>query len=92
MTDKFSPFRDALESLIGAIPLMIDKDNFPLCQNLEGVSSYQELDDETIGRLQDFCCEHARPSWATGESMMDAADLIVERAIENANINHEGII
>jgi len=29
---------------------------------------------------------NACPSWATGESMISAADLLVERAIENANL------
>ena len=86
MTNEIHPFQGAIESLVGALPLMIGNDNFPLAQKLENVINSSELDDETSDRLYDYCCLHARPAWATGESMIAAADLIVERAFDNANL------
>jgi hypothetical protein len=86
MNNEIHLFRDALEVLIGAIPLIIGANNFPLWEKLEGVNSWRELDGETISKLQDFCCKNASPAWATGESIIDVADFIVERAFENGNL------
>lgn len=83
---QIHPLKNAIEALIGPLPLMIGKDNFPIAQALENVIYSTELDDQIILRLQDYCSSHARPAWATGESIIDAADLLVERAIENANL------
>jgi hypothetical protein len=80
------PFRDAIESLIGALPLITGKDNFPIAQKLENILYSKELDGETIDRLSDYCNLHPSPVWATGESLIDAANLIVERAFENVNL------
>lgn len=75
-----------IESLIGFMPSKSGFDNFPLADKLENILYSNELDDETNERLQDFCCYHAKPAWATGGSIVEAADLLVERAIENANL------
>lgn len=39
--------------------------------------------------LQEFCADKSKIKWATGLSILDAADLIIEGAIENANIKDE---
>lgn len=55
---------------------------------LEGVYKFNDITDEHVQEaLQSWCSEHARPVWATGLSMIEAAELIVEMAIENANID-----
>jgi hypothetical protein len=83
---KIHPFTDAIESLIGVLPLMTGSDNFPIAQNLENILYSKDLDDETIGRLCDHCNLHPNPVWATGGSLICAANLIVERAFENTNL------
>lgn len=67
-------FREALKVLIGKEPPM-------------EVPPYgaHDMGDEVIA-LQDWCSENARPSWATGLSMIEAAELIVQQALDNANI------
>jgi len=70
-------FREALKVLIGKEPPM----------EVPPYGSH-DMDDEVL-RLQDWCAEHARPSWATGLSMIEAAELIVDQALENANIKEE---
>jgi hypothetical protein len=83
---EIHPFRDAIESLIGVLPLMTGRDNFPIAENLENILYSKDSDDETLSRLCDYCNLHPKPAWATGESIIDAADLIVERAFENTNL------
>ena len=86
MTQTIHPFLEAIESIIGSLPLMVGHDNFPLTQKLEGIIHSSNLDDEVYFRLQDYCGQRAKPAWATGESIIDAANLIVDRAFENANL------
>jgi hypothetical protein len=79
MNNEIHPFRDAIAVFLPATRL-------PLAPKLENILYSSELDDSTLNKLQDFCSMNACPSWATGESMISAADLLVERAIENANL------
>lgn len=69
------PFREALLAVVGKEPPAFVK----------GFGT-QGLSDPQIQELQDWCSLNARPHWATGLSMMEAAELIVAGAIENANI------
>jgi len=51
-----------------------------------GVFSSQELSDENVSDLQDWCSFHARPFWSTGIGVLEAAELIVQEAVDNGNI------
>lgn len=67
-------FRDALTAIIGKPPPM-------------PVPPYRAMDmGDAVMELQDWCCCNANPRWATGLSMIDAAELIVQQALDNANI------
>jgi hypothetical protein len=44
------------------------------------------MSDENQFKLQGWCVDNAQPPWATGLSMIEAAELIVQGAIENGNI------
>jgi hypothetical protein len=83
---RIHPFQNAIEAILGSLPLMTGTDNYPLAQSLEDILVSKELPDQAISRLQDYCSLRANPAWATGESIIDAADLMVERAVENGNI------
>ena len=72
-----SPFKEAIEALTGGTPKGVD---------LEGVYSQSELSDEDFTKLQDWCSCNSATWWATGISMIDAAESIVADAISNANI------
>lgn len=76
MKRRDAPFLEALQALVGKRPPAF-------CR---GVYASRELDDDQIQRLQGWCADNARPAWATGLSMIEAADLIVDGAVENANI------
>ena len=67
-------FREALKAVVGKYPPMLVPPFGP-----------REMGDEVMD-LQDWCASNARPEWATGLSMIEAAELIVDQAIENANI------
>ena len=67
-------FREALKAIIGKYPPM----------HVPPVGS-MEMGDAVV-ELQDWCSDNAQPKWATGLSMIEAAELIVDQAIENANI------
>lgn len=71
-------FKEALESLIGK-PCPIEVPRY-------GTTG---MADEDILRLQDWCSDYAKPSWATGLSMIEASELIVQGAVENGNIPSE---
>jgi hypothetical protein len=94
MNQTIHPFLEAIESIIGSLPLMVGHDNFPLAQKLKDIIHSSNLDDEVYFRLQDYCGRRAKPVWATGESIIHAANLIVERAFENANLemDENGVI
>jgi hypothetical protein len=87
---QIHPFQNAIEAILGPLPLMTGADNYPICQKLERILVSEELPDHEVLRLQDYCSLRAKPAWATGESIIDAADLMVERAIENGNIKVVG--
>jgi hypothetical protein len=67
-------FQEALKTIVGKDPPML-------------VPPYgsKAMGDEVLD-LQDWCSDNARPEWATGLSMIEAAELIVDQALENANI------
>jgi hypothetical protein len=67
-------FREALRAIIGKYPPM---DVPPYGAQLMG---------DKVTELQDWCSDNANPPWATGLSMIEAAELIVDQALENANI------
>ena len=71
-----NPLADALEAILG-----ITAPDY--CQGIVNVS---ELADEEMLALCDWASGNARPIWATGESIVDAADLMVTRAFENDNL------
>lgn len=54
---------------------------------LDGIHYTRQLNDLQLVAIQDWCCMNTRIPWATGESVLDAADLIVDRAVENCNIH-----
>jgi hypothetical protein len=72
---------DALEAITGVVPP---------AELVLGFFCLSDLDDGQVLALQDWCSLNARPTWATGESIMDAAFLMIERAIENGNIQDQG--
>lgn len=70
------PFREALRAICGAEPPAF----------VRGHSSEGYTDDENE-ELQDWVGKRpCRPHWATNLSMIEAAELIVASAVENANI------
>lgn len=44
------------------------------------------LTDEQVMELQDWCSVNCKPEWGTGIGALEAAEHIVEMAVENANI------
>ena len=75
-TSDVGPFAEALATITGVKPPF----------ELSTFYTQADVDEQTMLALCDWCSAHARPAWATGESIYDAAWLIVERAIENDNI------
>jgi len=71
-----NPLADAIEAIVGERP--------PL--ETAFAWKWDDLSEADKHWLQDWCSERARPHWATGLSMIEAAELIVEQACENANI------
>jgi hypothetical protein len=68
-------FKEALESLTGKkLPMRVPPFK---ASRMSGGKQYQ---------LQEWCVDNANPPWATGLSMIEAAELIVQGAIENGNI------
>lgn len=45
-----------------------------------------ELLQSQVEELQAWCVNHARPSWATGLSIMEAAERLVQEALDNGNL------
>lgn len=70
-------FREAIHAVVGKYPPM-------------EVPRYgaHDMGNEVI-ELQDWCASNARPEWATGLSMIEAAELIVQQALDNANIKKD---
>jgi hypothetical protein len=48
-----------------------------------------ELEEALAIALTDWCSLNANPCWATGTSILEAADLLVERALENGNLRDD---
>lgn len=71
-----NPLAEAIEAIVGERP--------PLETTFAW--KWDDLSECDKRWLQDWCSERARPHWATGLSMIEAAELIVEQACENANI------
>lgn len=68
-------FKEALESLTGKkLPMRVPR------------FKASRMSDENQYKLQEWCVNNANPPWATGLSMIEAAELIVQGAIENGNI------
>lgn len=68
-------FKEALESLTGKkLPMRVPR------------FKASRMSDENQYKLQEWCVDNAQPPWATGLSMIEAAELIVQGAIENGNI------
>lgn len=70
-----SPFRDALAAVTGKEPP----------DYVRGYHFYH-VDEGRQDELHSWCALNARPTWATGTSMIEAAELIVAGAVENGNI------
>ena len=81
ITEK-SPLAEALEVIAGVKP------PFELSTFLRQA----DVDEQTMFALCDWCSANARPEWATGEFIYDAAWLMVERAVENGNISVEATL
>jgi hypothetical protein len=73
-----SPLREAIATITGEEP--------PLDLCPPGVHSTEGMHEDTVLLLQDWCAEHARPKWATGLWVLDAAEDCVRQAVDNANI------
>ena len=71
-----SPLCSALLSITGKMPPF----------DLYGVYCASELSDDLAGQLEDWCSVNASPYWATGGGVLEAAELLVDRAVENANL------
>ncbi len=70
-----SPFREALAAVVGEEPP----------DYVRGFG-FHNVPEDKQDELQSWCVQRARPAWATGLSMIEAAELIVAGAVENANI------
>ncbi|MGB3766527.1 MAG: hypothetical protein WA947_08205 [Phormidesmis sp.] len=75
-TSEQGPLAEVLETITGISPPF----------DLTNTYDQSDVAEATMLALCDWCSANARPVWATGESIYDAAWLIVERAIENGNI------
>jgi hypothetical protein len=75
--DNENFFKEALESLL--------EKQLPLQFALPSYSTTSMVDQDYLV-LQDFCATYAKPKWATGLSIIEAAEFIVTSAIENGNI------
>ncbi len=74
-TTSPDPLREALLAICGKEP--------PDFVRGHGISG---LSDQQVSALQDWCSLNARPEWATGLGVLEAAELIVSQAVDNANI------
>ena len=72
-----SPLAEVLRAMIGEDPPV----------DLTGVYSIDEIDsDEDWEVLQNWASCNAKPGWATGYGILEAADLVVRSAVGNCNI------
>ncbi len=75
MWETTNPIREVLVALCRAEP-----PKFVQGYNFDGLTEKQ------MEELQDWCSVNAKPEWATGLSMIEAAEMIVSEAVGNANI------
>ena len=73
-----NPLRDALKVVCGAEP-----PQFVRGHTTKGYT------DQELQELQDWCSVNCKPEWGTGIGALEAAEHIVEVAVENANIPAE---
>lgn len=71
-----SPLKDAITAILGKAPPF----------DLTGIIFENNIEEDVAIELYEWCSSNANPCWATGDSIVEAAELIVKRAIENANI------
>jgi hypothetical protein len=71
-----NPLADVIESITGKRP--------PL--DTTGAYSFTDLSQSDQSWLQDWCSDNCEPYWGTGLGVIEAAELIVRLAVENANI------
>lgn len=45
-----------------------------------------KMTDDQVDELQSWCVDHCKLAWSTGIGMLEAAELVVREAINNANI------
>ncbi len=76
MYEPAEPLRDALTAITGR-----ESPDF-----VGNAYSCNDLTDQQTIELQDWCSMNARPEWSTGIGILEAAELLVEEAIANANI------
>lgn len=74
-SDSGNPIREAIRAVTGAEP-----PSFVVGHSLHGLSG-----EEKDG-LQAWAASNARPEWATGLSMIEAAELIIRESVLNGNI------
>ena|ERR1700748_2929637 len=72
------PLREALKVLCKKEPPEYVKG-----YDIKNLTGFQVME------LQDWCSINAHPEWATGLSMLEAAEMIVQSAIDNANIKKQ---
>lgn len=70
-----SRFREAIQQLTGEYP---------------DINMAYDWLDLRSNDLQEWCATETNYQWMTGEGIIDAATLLVERAYENGNIDDEG--
>lgn len=70
-----NPFREALRVLTNKEPPLF----------VQGYGT-RRLSEDQKESLQDWCGEHAKVEWMTALSLIEAAELMVEQAIDNGNI------
>lgn len=71
-----NPLTEALQAITGKKPPSYT----------HGAFSSSDLLDENVTDLQDWCSVNARPSWSTGLGVLEAAEAIVQEAVDNGSI------
>ena len=72
-----SPLAEALEIITGKHPSELI--------GLKGIYYCSQLNDDELVALELWCQEN-RPKWTPGYGVLEAAELLVKTAVENANI------
>ncbi len=71
-----SPLAEALRVLTDAEPP----------EYVRGIRRDSDLSEEQMLELHDWCAMYAKPSWSTGIGTIEAAEHLVQEAIDNGNI------